>query len=80
MCCHFLLCSIVVFVVEPLRGDEELSKKYCDTNKILIALQLILNWKIAKDLSLETKEQKERKNYKGTINNTYAKQWIRVLF
>jgi hypothetical protein len=72
MCCHFLLCSTVVFLVEPLRGDEKLSKKHCDTNNILIALQLILNRKIAMDLSLDAKEEKERKNYKGTISNTYV--------
>jgi hypothetical protein len=79
-CCHFLLCSTVVFLVHPLRGDEKLSKKYCDTNNILIDLQLILNRKIAKDLSLEAEEDKERKNYKGTINITYVKQCMRVLF
>jgi len=58
MCCHFLLCSTVAFLVEPLRGDEKMSKKYCDIKNILIALQLILNPKIAKDLSLEAKEEK----------------------
>jgi len=72
--------SLFLFLVEPLRGDEKLSKKYCDTNNILIALQLILDRKIANGLRIEVKEEKERKNYKGTINNTYVKQWIRVLF
>lgn len=66
--------------VEPLRGDEKLSEKYCDTNNIVIALQLILNPKITMDLSIEAIEVKQRKNYKDTINNTYVKQWINFLF
>jgi hypothetical protein len=58
MCCHFLLCSTVAFLVELLRGDEKMSKKYCDTKNILMALQLILNRKIAMNLRLEAKEEK----------------------
>jgi len=40
-----------------------MSKKYCDTNNILTALQLILNRKIAKGLRLEAKK---KKNWRST--------------
>jgi hypothetical protein len=51
-------------LVDHLREDKKLSKKYCYTNNILIDMLLILNRKITKELSLEAKEEKELKNYK----------------